>query len=208
MIPFFENEKIEVGVDEAGRGCLFGPVFTAAVVWDGTYHPYIRDSKQLSLKQRNKMKDYIIHNAISFSVTMIDNKYIDQHDILRSTIRGWHDCISDIHSDIPVDTILVDGPNFDFFIDSDLETIDHVCINDGDNTYIPIAAASILAKTYRDEYIQKLVDENPELEKYDLRNNKGYGTKKHRDAIELYGPTKWHRMSFGKLKKYYKYNSI
>jgi ribonuclease HII len=201
MNIFFESNKIEVGLDEAGRGCLFGPVFTAGVIWNGDYHPDIRDSKKLSLKKRNEMKEYILNNAISYNVTMIDNNYIDKHNILRSTIRGWHDCISHIHSYIPVDTILVDGPNFDFFIDNDFEAIDHVCINDGDNKYIPIAAASILAKTFRDEYINKLVDNYPELEKYDIRNNKGYGTKKHMDAIKKYGSTQWHRMSFGPLKK-------
>tara|TARA_B110001469_G_C9616941_1_gene307251 strand:+ start:474 stop:1082 length:609 start_codon:yes stop_codon:yes gene_type:complete len=202
MKTFYEEGKIEIGLDEAGRGCLFGPVFSAGVVWDNTFHPDIRDSKKISLKKRNEMKQYILQNAISYKIQMIDNEYIDKHNILRSTIFGWHNCISGVHSDIPIDTILVDGPNFDWFIDCDLETIDHVCINKGDNKYISIAAASILAKTFRDEYIDILVDENPELEKYDLKNNKGYGTKKHLEAIKKYGITKWHRKSFGLCKNY------
>lgn len=202
MKPFFENDKIEIGLDEAGRGCLFGPVFTAGVVWNGEENPDIIDSKKINLKKRNLLKQYIENNSIMYSLNKIDNEYIDKHNILASTIRGWHDCISDVHCEIPIDTILVDGPNFDFFTDKDFETIPHVCINGGDAIYTSIAAASILAKTYRDEYIDQLVIDNPELKKYDIQNNKGYGTNKHIEAIKKYGLTKWHRTTFGLCKNY------
>ena len=109
-------------------------------------------------------------------------------------------CLDNITDIINIDTILIDGNHFDFYSDKNDKYIDHVCVIDGDNIYKSIAAASILAKTYRDEWIYKLVDENPELEKYDLRNNKGYGTKRHLDAIKEYGITKWHRKSFGICK--------
>lgn len=202
MKPFFENDKIEIGLDEAGRGCLFGPVFTAGVVWNGEENQDIIDSKKINLKKRNLLKQYIENNSIMYSVNKIDHEYIDKHNILASTIRGWHNCISDVHYEIPIDTILVDGPNFDFFTDKDFETIPHVCINGGDAIYTSIAAASILAKTYRDEYIDQLVIDNPELQKYDIQNNKGYGTKKHIEAIKKYGLTKWHRKTFGLCKNY------
>ena len=112
-------------------------------------------------------------------------------------MTGMHKCLDEITSLLSIDTILVDGNHFEYYSDKDDNYINHVCVVNGDNTYKSIAAASILAKTYRDEWINKLVDENPELEKYDLRNNKGYGTKKHLEAIKKYGITRWHRKSFG-----------
>jgi ribonuclease HII len=202
METFYENDKIEIGLDEAGRGCLFGPVCSAGVVWNGDFHKDIKDSKKLSLKKRIEMKDYIMEHAISFNVQMVDNEYIDKYNILQSTMKGWHNCISNIEEDIKIDLILVDGPNFYWYIDKDDDIIPHININGGDNKYIPIAAASILAKTFRDEYIDTLVDENPELEKYDLKNNKGYGTKNHIEAIKEHGLTKWHRKTFGLCKNY------
>jgi len=199
---FYENDKIEVGLDEAGRGCLFGPVCVGAVVWldddpikdDKDYE--IRDSKKVSEKKRTLLKDYIKENAIAYSIQLIHNKDIDKYNILNATMNGMHKCLDDITSLLSIDTILVDGNHFEFYSDQNDNYINHVCIVDGDNTYKSIAAASILAKTYRDEWIYNLVDENPELEKYDLRNNKGYGTKRHIDAIKQYGLTKWHRKSF------------
>lgn len=202
MDTYYEDNKIEIGLDEAGRGCLFGPVFSAGVIWNGDYHKDIKDSKKLSIKKRVEMKDYIMEQAISYHVEMVDNNHIDKYNILQSTMKGWHKCINHIEGDLPIDLILVDGPNFYWYIDKDDDIIPHVCINDGDNKYISIAAASILAKTSRDEYIDTLVTENPELNKYDLKNNKGYGTKKHLEAIEKYGITKWHRKTFGICKKY------
>ena len=147
------------------------------------------------------LKDYILDNAIAYSIVLVDHDDIDKYNILQATLRGMHQCLDNITDIINIDTILVDGNHFDFYSDQNEDYINHVCVIDGDNTYKSIAAASILAKTYRDEWINKLVDENPELEKYDLRNNKGYGTKRHLDAIKEYGVTKWHIKSFGICKK-------
>ena len=145
-------------------------------------------------------KDYIKDNSIAYSIQLIHHEDIDKYNILQATLRGMRLCLDSITDIINIDTILVDGNHFDFYSDKNDNYIDHVCVIDGDNINKSIAAASILAKTYRDEWIYKLVDENPELEKYDLRNNKGYGTKKHLDAIKEYGITKWHRKSFGICK--------
>ena len=200
---FYEKDKIEVGLDEAGRGCLFGPVCVGAVIWldedpikdDKNYE--IKDSKKVSEKKRILLKDYIKDNAIAYSIQLIHHEDIDKYNILNATMNGMHKCLDEITDLLSIDTILVDGNHFDFYSDNNDNYINHVCVIDGDNTYKSIAAASILAKTYRDEWINKLVDKNPELEKYDLRNNKGYGTKNHLDAIKKYGITEWHRKSFG-----------
>ena len=200
---FYETDKIEVGLDEAGRGCLFGPVCVSGVIWldeDPEPELEIRDSKKVSEKKRMLLKDYILDNAIAYSIVLVDHDNIDKYNILQATLRGMHQCLDNITDIINIDTILVDGNHFDFYSDRNDNYINHICVVDGDNTYKSIAAASILAKTYRDEWINKLVDENPELEKYDLRNNKGYGTKRHLDAIKEYGVTKWHRKSFGICK--------
>jgi len=197
---FYEPDKIELGIDEAGRGCLLGPVCVASVVWlDKDPNPdlVIRDSKKMSEKKRQLLKEYILDNSIAFSVKFIDNETIDRDNILEATMKGMHECIDDISSKINIDTLLIDGPHFNMY-----DGLSHVCVVNGDNTYKSIAAASILAKTFRDEYINRLVDENPELERYDIRNNKGYGTRKHLEAIREYGITEWHRKTFGICRKY------
>ena len=197
---FYEPDKIELGIDEAGRGCLFGPVCVASVIWlDEDPNPdlEIRDSKKMSEKKRNILRTYILDNSISSSVNFIDNETIDKDNILEATMKGMHQCIDDVSSNINIDTLLIDGPHFNMY-----DGISHVCVVNGDNTYKSIAAASILAKTFRDEYINRLVDENPELEKYDIRKNKGYGTRKHLEAIREHGITKWHRKTFGICRNY------
>ena len=197
---FYEPDKIELGIDEAGRGCLFGPVCVASVVWlDEDPNPdlVIRDSKKMNEKKRNILRTYILDNSISSSVKFIDNETIDRDNILEATMKGMHQCIDDVSSNINIDTLLIDGPHFNMY-----DGISHVCVVNGDNTYKSIAAASILAKTFRDEYINRLVDDNPELERYDIRNNKGYGTRKHLEAIREHGITKWHRKTFGICRNY------
>lgn len=199
-----EKDKLEVGIDEAGRGCLFGPVCIAGVIWldeDPNKDIILKDSKKCSEKYRKKCYEYIIENSISYSIKMIGNDYIDETNILQSTLDGMHQCLDDISKEIDFDSILVDGTQFNtYYNDQSDEFVPHYCIPKGDDTYKSIAAASILAKTARDNYILKLVKENPELEKYDIQNNKGYGTKKHMDAIKEYGITKWHRKSFAPCK--------
>ena len=203
----YENENnIEVGLDEAGRGCLFGPVCAAGVIWlkeDEEDTPEIKDSKKCTEKHRNKCFDYIKEHSISYSIQFIDNDEIDKDNILSCSIDAMHRCLDDISTKKQFNSILVDGNKFKTYYDSEQdEFINHICVIKGDNYYKSKAAASILAKTARDNYILQLVKDNPELEKYGIQKNKGYGTKEHMEAIEKYGITKWHRKSFAPCKDY------
>lgn len=200
---YLDESKIEVGIDEAGRGCLFGPVCVAAVVWpnqDPLYHgsepPEIKDSKKVSEKKRLILKDYIEQNALAYSVQFISHEEIDKINILQATMKGMHKCVDEVRKQLSIDTILVDGNKFTLYTDENLDYINHECVIGGDNTYKSIAAASILAKTSRDNYIYELVKSNPDLGKYGLDKHKGYGTKIHMNALREYGPTKGHRLSF------------
>ena len=200
---YLDETKVELGIDEAGRGCLFGPVCVAAVIWpkldplnNGNPPPEIKDSKKVSEKKRLILKDYIEQNAIAWSVQFLSHEEIDKTNILKATMMGMHRCIDDIRKQMKIDTILVDGNHFQAYTDENLDCMDHVCVVNGDNTYKSIAAASILAKTHRDNYILELSKDNPELEKYGIPKNKGYGTKVHMDALKEYGSTNGHRMSF------------
>jgi len=196
---YLDESKIEVGVDEAGRGCLFGPVCVGAVIWpheDPEPNLEIKDSKKVSEKKRLLLKDYIEEHAIAWSVQFISHEEIDKINILKATMKGMHQCIDDIRKQLEIDTILVDGDKFDIYLNEDFDYINHECIIKGDNTYKSIAAASILAKTHRDNYIYDLVKQNNTLEKYGLHKNKGYGTKIHMDAVKEYGPIEGHRRSF------------
>ena len=205
-----QENKIEVGLDEAGRGCLFGPVCIAGVIWlqnDPDESIVIKDSKKCTEKHRLKCYDYIIENSIGYSIQLIDNDEIDQGNILQKSLEGMHLCLDEITKSNKVDSILVDGNHFHTYYDENNDDyIPHKCIIKGDNVYKSIAAASILAKTHRDNYIINLVKENPELEKYDIQNNKGYGTKKHLEAIKKYGITKWHRKTFSPCKDHVNQN--
>ena len=205
MEQYFEKDKLELGIDEAGRGCLFGPVSISSVIWldeDPVPDIVIKDSKQLSLKKRLLAYDYILDNSISYSHVFIHHEDIDKDNILKSTLKGMHKCVDNITEQIDIDTILVDGNQFNFYMDKNGECINHRCVVNGDDKYKSIAAASILAKVNRDNYINNLCEEYPELKKYDIHNNKGYGTKKHLNAIKEYGITKWHRKTFGICKEY------
>ena len=187
MNQFYEKEKIEVGIDEAGRGCLLGPVCVVAVIMNDISllpPPYeIRDSKKCSAKKRAVLRKYIEENAITYNVQMISEKEIDKENILHATMKGMHQCLDDITSVIDIDRILVDGNSFPIYLDKgSFKAIPHTCIPGGDDKYTNIAAASILAKEYRDEYMINLVKDNPILENYDILNNKGYGTKSHIEA--------------------------
>jgi ribonuclease HII len=205
MEQFYEEGKVEVGIDEAGRGCLFGPVSVASVIWSQTEpdpNIIIRDSKKMTERQKNIAYDYIMKNAIAVSHKFIHHDEIDKTNILKSTIRGMHLCLDDITKDHEVDTILVDGNQFDFYSDQNDDYINHVCVIDGDNKYKSIACASVIAKVTRDNYIKGLCEENPELKEYDIHNNKGYGTARHLSAIKGKGITEWHRKTYGICKGY------
>ena len=200
MKQFYQTNKIELGIDEAGRGCLFGPICIGSVILGDIKlnpPPYeIKDSKKCSPSKRKQLREYIENNSIAFNVQFISENDIDSMNVLQATMKGMHQCIDEILKQIQIDTILVDGNYFTPYLTNDCEWIDHICITNGDNTYLNIAAASILAKEYRDEYILNLVKENPILEKYTIQNNKGYGTSDHMKAIQNYGITQWHRKSF------------
>jgi ribonuclease HII len=200
-----EENTIEVGIDEAGRGCLFGPVCVASVIWpdkDPDPDIILKDSKKCTEKYRKKCYDYIINNSIDFSIHLINNQEIEKKNILSCTLDGMHLCLDELFQKNDISSILVDGNNFvPYYSKEKDDFIDHTCVIKGDNTYKSIAAASILAKTYRDNYILKLVEDYPELKKYGIDKNKGYGTKQHMDALHEHGVTEWHRKTFSPCKE-------
>jgi ribonuclease HII len=184
---FLYRNLIEAGCDEAGRGCLAGPVVAAAVILPKKYkHPVLTDSKQLSAKQRDLLRDEIIKSAVAFKVAFVDNLEIDKINILRASIKAMHIAIDGLDK-VP-QFLLIDGNRFYTY-----KNIDHKTIIRGDGLYFSIAAASVLAKTFRDEYMEKLHCEFPE---YGWITNKGYPTLFHRTAIMKYGLTPYHRKSF------------
>lgn len=184
---FFQDELTEAGCDEAGRGCFAGPVFAAAVILPKNFfHPLLNDSKQLSEKHRNELRTVIEENAISYHVARIDHDEIDQINILKASFKAMHLCI-DALNPLP-ELLLIDGNRFIKY-----KNIPHRCIIKGDASFASIAAASILAKTHRDEWMCRLHEEFPE---YNWQRNKGYGTAEHRRAIEKFGLCKYHRKSF------------
>ncbi len=181
------NNVYEAGCDEAGRGSLSGPVVAAAVIFDKTYNnKLINDSKQLTEKKREELRLEIENKAITWAVAFVDQNKIDEINILNASILAMHLALDKLK--IKPDFILVDGNKFKPYKDIKYKTI-----IGGDAKYLSIAAASILAKTYRDEYMIKLHKEFPV---YDWDKNKGYPTKKHRDALRKFGITKYHRKSY------------
>jgi ribonuclease HII len=187
LSPYFDISLTEAGLDEAGRGCYAGPVYAAAVILPKDfYHPLLNDSKKLSEQQRELLRPIIEKESIAYAVTAVDNKEIDKINILQASYAAMHRSLDKLHS--APELLLVDGNRFKTY-----KTIRHECIVKGDGKYAAIAAASILAKTYRDEYMLQLHKEFPQ---YGWNNNKGYGTAIHRKAIFEHGLCKYHRMSF------------
>lgn len=188
------DDSIEVGCDEAGRGCLAGPVVAAAVILPPDYfNKDINDSKQLSEKKRFMLRDVILKEAISYSIGVVTNTEIDKINILQSSIKAMHLALHEIEK--PFTHIIVDGNRFKPY-----NNIPFTCIVKGDSKFFSIAAASILAKTYRDELMVELAQEYPH---YGWEINKGYPTLVHRAAIEKYGITPYHRKSFRLLNDQY-----
>jgi ribonuclease HII len=184
---FLYHNLIEAGCDEAGRGCLAGPVVAAAVILPKLFkHPVLNDSKKLSEKQRLMLRDEIISSAIDWKVAFIDSSEIDELNILRASIKAMHNAIEGLKNE--PEFLLIDGNRFYPY-----KKIKHQTIVKGDGLYFPIAAASILAKTFRDEYMEKIHDEFPD---YNWAQNKGYPTYNHRMAIMKHGITPYHRKSF------------
>lgn len=188
--PYHYKTKREAGVDEAGRGCYAGPVFAAAVVLPKDFfHPLLNDSKQLTEKERDELRPIIEKEAIDFAVSQCCNETIDRINILQASFTAMHQAL-DCLKKVP-ELILVDGNRFRPY-----REVKHKCVVQGDGIYASIAAASVLAKTYRDEYMLRL---HQEYQHYYWDSNKGYGTRAHRDAILQHGVTKYHRMSFNIL---------
>jgi ribonuclease HII len=187
---YFHQDLTEAGCDEAGRGCYAGPVFAAAVILPiDFYHPLLNDSKQVKESQRNELRIFIEENAIAFGVGMITNSEIDQINILKASFKAMHLAIDQLKP--TPQFLLIDGNRF-----TPYPNIQHKCIVKGDSIYASIAAASILAKTYRDDWMKNIHKEFPQ---YNWQKNKGYGTLEHRKAIEKFGLCKYHRMSFNIL---------
>ena len=205
MLKLYESEnRLEAGIDEAGRGSLLGRLYVGAVILpnDLEYDVYssIKDSKKLSKKKRLELSEFIRDIAIDYSVEYADNILIDKINVLQATINTMHKTIHNFI--VEPDYLLIDGNQFEPIINKRMEYIPYTCIPKGDNKYVSIAAASILAKVEHDKHIEHLCNEHPYLIKYDLLNNMGYGTKKHLDAINKFGISEFHRKSFGICKKY------
>ncbi len=187
LLPYFQDELIEAGCDEAGRGCLAGPVFAAAVILPQNFkHPILRDSKQLNEKNRADLRIIIEQQALAFAVSMVDHQEIDKINILNASIKAMHLALEQLS--FSPGFVIIDGNRFKPFQDIPFE-----CVVKGDDKYYSIAAASILAKTYRDDYMLQLSAEYPN---YDWANNKGYPTIKHRNAVLAFGLTPYHRKTF------------
>jgi len=187
LLPFLESKRLEAGCDEAGRGCLAGPVVAAAVILPHDYKNHLlNDSKKLNEKQRDQLRIEIEKEALCFGVGIVDHLEIDRINILNASFLAMHRAIDQL-SEIP-DHLLIDGNRFNKY-----PNIDHTCVIKGDGKYMSIAAASIIAKTVRDELMSALHEEFPV---YNWKQNKGYPTKEHRNAILQHGDSPFHRQSF------------
>lgn len=187
LLPYLKEHTIEAGCDEAGRGCLAGPVFAAAVILPEDFqNELLNDSKKLTEKRRYELRPIIEAEAIAWAVGIVSAKEIDKINILNASFLAMHRAIETLQ--VKPEHLIIDGNRFKPY-----EGIPHQCVVKGDGKYMSIAAASILAKTYRDDYMNKIAADYPA---YQWAKNKGYPTKDHRKAIEEFGATEHHRMSF------------
>lgn len=190
LLPYYHSGVIEAGCDEAGRGCLAGPVFAAAVILPADYHhELLNDSKQITEKKRYALRKDIERDALAWALGVVDEKEIDEINILRASILAMHRALDALS--LRPEAIIIDGNRFTPYAD-----LPYATIVKGDGKFLSIAAASILAKTYRDDYMCQLHSEYPQ---YLWSSNKGYPAKAHRDAIRVFGPSPYHRMSFNLL---------
>lgn len=190
LLPYLHKDLIEAGCDEAGRGCLAGAVYAASVILPADYkNELLNDSKKLTENQRYKLREVIKRDALAWAVGVVLPEEIDKINILNASFLAMHRAIDRLV--LRPQHLLIDGNRFNPYPD-----IPHTTVVKGDGKYLSIAAASVLAKTYRDDYMNRLHEEYP---MYDWKDNKGYPTKKHRDAIHRYGVTPYHRMSFNLL---------
>ena len=190
LASHYYEGKIEAGCDEAGRGCLAGSVYAAAVILPPDYqNELLNDSKQLTEKKRYELREIIQRDAVAWAVGIVTPEEIDKINILNASILAMHRALDQLR--VRPEAVIVDGNRFKKYKD-----LPHTTIVKGDGKYLSIAAASILAKTYRDDYMNQLAEEYPQ---YDWRSNKGYPTKKHREAIKQFGITPYHRKSYNLL---------
>ena len=196
LLNHYYEGLVEAGCDEAGRGCLAGSVYAAAVILPPDYqNELLNDSKQLTEKRRYELRKQIERDAVAWAVGIVTPEEIDRINILNASILAMHRALDQLK--VRPQAVIVDGNRFKPYKDTvSGESLPHTTIVKGDGKYLAIAAASILAKTYRDDYMNQLADEYPQ---YDWRSNKGYPTKKHREAIRLHGTTPYHRMSYNLL---------
>lgn len=186
---YFDPDMIEAGCDEAGRGCLAGPVFAAAVILDKDFeHDWLKDSKKMTEKRRAILRTIIEENALAWAVATASVEEIDAINIAQASYLAMHRAVDAVCKKLKPEMLLIDGKHFNKY-----PNIAHKCIIKGDSKFAAIAAASVLAKTHRDEYMLKLTEEYPI---YDWQINKGYPTKKHREAIRIYDASPYHRTSF------------
>ena len=187
LLPFFHNKFLEAGVDEVGRGCYAGPVYAAAVILPKSFfHPLLNDSKELTREERNELRPVIEQECYAFSVASVSNTEIDRINILQASFKAMHLALNKLQR--TPELLLVDGNRFKRY-----KQLPHQCIIKGDGIYASIAAASVLAKCYRDEYMENL---HEKYTMYYWNKNKGYGTREHRYAIEVHGLCRYHRKSF------------
>jgi len=190
LLPYLNKDLIEAGCDEAGRGCLAGSVYAAAVILPKDFkNDLLNDSKQLTEKQRYALREVIEREAIDWGVGIVLPEEIDKINILNASILAMHRAVDGLK--VRPEALIIDGNRFKPY-----HNLPHTTVVKGDGKYLSIAAASILAKTYRDDYMNRLHEEYP---LYDWKGNKGYPTKKHREGIRLHGTTPYHRMSFNLL---------
>ena len=200
------KDKIIAGVDEVARGTFIGPVIAACVVLpksfsDETYKQ-IKDSKKLSEKKREFLASYIKDTCITYGIGEVSNEDIDKINILNATMKAMNRAINEAYKKHSFDYLLIDGPNFKGYVPpgEDEDMIEYECVLQGDSKYLSIAAASIIAKDYHTKLINKLVEDNPKLMLYDIKKNKGYGTKNHLNALKIHGLSEFHRKTFGICK--------
>ena len=195
---YFYEGVTEAGCDEAGRGCLAGSVYAAAVIFPADYvNDELNDSKQLTDRCRKMLREQIERDAVAWAVGIVTPEEIDKINILNASILAMHRALDQLK--VRPEAIIVDGNRFKAYHDpqtKDGQTVPHTCVVKGDAKYLSIAAASILAKTYRDDYMDQLAEEYPQ---YDWKSNKGYPTRKHREAIKQHGITPYHRKSYNLL---------
>ena len=208
LLPYQQEGRIEIGIDEAGAGTFFGSLFVAGVIlpnnikelMEADGNVVIRDSKKMSQKKREYAEEFIKRNSIEWNIIEMTNRQVDDMNILQARLTGFHDVIRACRN--RPEKILIDGDKFMDYYDEDDKYIEHECVIEGDNTYLSIAAASILAKTAQMRHIEEMVTRYPDLMKYDIQNNHGYGTSKHLNSIKENGVTPYHRLSFGICRKY------